>query len=239
MNDIKALVKSWVNSSEEFSVDFDLLWRGLGYTTKGNAQRKFESAGFEKDIDFRVIKIDKSAPGGGLTHRNDYFLTTEAAKSFCMMANTTVGKQVRSYFIECERQLKQVLQTNIKSLSQKEVIELAYEALGRQVAQNNYCADKPGLRNIVEFISQPNALNAAKASVQEIAATVFGVDLEPGEVMSLGRTCATTYRTWHNAEPEKELQEINGAKRPVAVYGTEIYSTVENWLTNKGYLTTT
>jgi hypothetical protein len=113
--------------------------------------------------------------------------------------------------------------------------KVANNSGGRPTKVYSLSADKPGLRNIVEFISQPNALNAAKASVQEIASNIFGVDLETGEIMSLGRTCATTYRTWHNAEPEKELQEINGVKRAVAVYGTEMYSTIDNWLVNKGY----
>ena len=64
---------------------------------------------------------------------------------------------------------------------------------------------------------------------------MYGVDLEQGEVMSLGRLCAGTYRAWHNAEPEKEQQLLNGSLRSVAVYGVEMYTTIENWLTNKGY----
>jgi phage anti-repressor protein len=230
MSDIKALVRSWVNSNEEFSVDFDLLWQGLGYSRKDKAlellQRNFD------DKDFSTI----SGKSTGGRPSIGYKLSVECAKSICMLSQTPVGKQVREYFIECERQLKVALsQAPTNQLSRSEVIEVAFQCLERVRQQERYCDDKPGLRNIVEFISQPNTLNAAKATVQEIASTVFGVDLEPGEVMSLGRTCATTYRTWHNSEPEKETQEINGTARLVAVYGTEMYSTIENWLINKGH----
>lgn len=230
MSDIKALVKSWVNSNEEFSVDFDLLWQGLGYTRKDNALDHFKSAEFLVGSDF-LQKEERE----NRVIRHKYWLTVDCAKSFCMMARTTTGATVRKYFIECERQLKQVLQQPSRTLSFEENLELANEAWQRQLTLYRNTTDKPGLRNIVEYFSQPNALNASKATVQEIASTIYGVDLEPGEIMSLGRTCATTYRTWHNTEPAKEIQEINGVNRLVAVYGTEMYSTIENWLINKGY----
>lgn len=234
MNDIKALVKSWVNSNEEFSVDFDLLWQGLGYSQKGHALEAFKTAGFSLDGDFRVIsETRKNLVGGRPTVK--YHLTVDCAKSFCMMARTDTGKQVRFYFIECERQLKIALQQPTRTLSFVENLELANAALTRQINQCRNTANKPGLANIIEQYSQPNMLDAAKATVQEIASTVYGVDLEPGEVMSLGRLCAGTYRAWHNTEPEKEQQLLNGSLRSVAVYGVEMYTTIENWLTNKGY----
>ena len=236
MSDIKALVRSWVNSNEEFSVDFDLLWQGLGYTRKDNALVAMKNAALVEGQDFRVFLRNQENLGGRPTKQ--YFLSIDSAKAFCMMAPTSAGKQVRSYFLECERELKAILQTKQKpSMSFNDALKLAHEALGRQMHFYRNTEDKPGLRKIVDFFSEPHTLDAPKAGVEAITKFHFNVELSQGELNSLGRTCATTYRTWHNAEPERELDYHNGstAPYPVCVYGTEMYSTIENWLINKGY----
>ena len=233
MTSLNTLVQSWVKSDAEFPVDFDLLWQGLGYSTKGNALRKLEQAEMLEGQDFGIIiRNDKNSAGAPTKH---YYLSVDAAKALCMMAPTATGKQVRTYFIECERQLKQVLASApVRSLSESEVMEIALVALQEKVNQDRYCKNKPGLRNLINVASSGATLSFAKASVEEICQQQFEVALTSGELNSLGRHCASSYRTTHNQEPPKEQRDINGRLTRVCVYGAEILPYVENWLTNKG-----
>jgi phage anti-repressor protein len=96
------LVRSMVESGERFSVDFDDAWKWVGYTTKYKAKEKLVST-FEEGIDFST-KGWKTPSGG--RPREQILLTIDCFKMFCMMAGTAKGKEVRLYFLECEKQLK-------------------------------------------------------------------------------------------------------------------------------------
>lgn len=60
--------------------------------------------GFEYGKDFTSI-LGKSSGG---RPSMDYSLTIDMAKEISMIQRTDRGKQARSYFIECEKQLKQI-----------------------------------------------------------------------------------------------------------------------------------
>lgn len=98
-------VFSIIRSEEEFPIDFDDACVWIGYSTKGNAKRVFESAGFIEGVDFQIFIInDKNSKRGRPRHK--IMLTVEAFKMFCMMAGTDKGRQVRIYFLNCEKELK-------------------------------------------------------------------------------------------------------------------------------------
>lgn len=50
------------------------------------------------------------SPTGGRPSEQLY-LTVDCFKQLCMMANTEKGREVRKYFLECERKLKDVLRS--------------------------------------------------------------------------------------------------------------------------------
>ena len=232
---IATIVKSWVNNTTtEFPVDFELLWQGLGYSTKGNALRKFQSAGFIAGSDF--IRNDKRNLQG---LQYEYWLTIDAAKSFCMMANTQQGQIVRGYFIQCEKQLKQLLAEvkPVKAITTADFMEMGAKALIERANQERFCEDKPGLRNILDQASVPHkALSSAKDSLKDICHLVFDVDLTNGELSSLGRFVAGTYKSWHEQELVKEIKLVDGSYRNVAVYDSSMYPTIENWLRHEGHI---
>lgn len=95
-----------LESSDLFPVDFDAAWQWLGYASKQTAKDKL-LRNFDRGEDFSSISI--KTPHGG---RPSEFikLSLDCFKSFCMMAGTEKGKEVRRYFLQCERQLKQVVQ---------------------------------------------------------------------------------------------------------------------------------
>lgn len=104
---VQTAIKEQLESSEQFPVDFDVYWEWLGFSRKDNAKRSFESSGFIADIDFRVSLISEENPKVGRPLEK-IKLTIDCAKSFAMMTKTEKGKEVRLYYLECERIAKSV-----------------------------------------------------------------------------------------------------------------------------------
>ncbi|MBF2013634.1 MAG: hypothetical protein IGS23_00065 [Rivularia sp. T60_A2020_040] len=56
-NLIKQEILTQLDSEEQFPVDFNIYWQWLEFSTKGNAKRAFEKAGFTMGQDFDHIII--------------------------------------------------------------------------------------------------------------------------------------------------------------------------------------
>lgn len=90
------------SSKESHPIDFDDAWQWLGYARKDVALKALKS-NFEEGVDFSTQK--RKTPSGG--RPSDYTsLTVDCLKAFGMMAGTSQGKQIRKYFLECERLVK-------------------------------------------------------------------------------------------------------------------------------------
>lgn len=103
------LALALVESSEQFPVDLDDAWGWLGYATKQKAMRKLEQ-NFEECLDYNINQTVKVQTEGKRTVSRPYTqiqLTVECFKSMGMMAGTEQGKQIRKYFLECEKIAKQ------------------------------------------------------------------------------------------------------------------------------------
>ncbi|WP_072044974.1 antA/AntB antirepressor family protein [Aliterella atlantica] len=88
-----------VQSTDEFPIDFDTAWKWIGYSTKQKAKNKLTN-NFEQEIDY-LTKWVKTPQGG---RPSEYIsLTLDCFKCLGMMAGTGQGKEVRRYFLECER----------------------------------------------------------------------------------------------------------------------------------------
>ena len=101
-----------IESNNRFPVSFDLAWEWLGYSTKGNAKRFFDSADFVENFDYTFIQTDKRVEGnngGGSVKINIISLTVDCLKTWGMLAKTEQGKQIRLYFLECEQIAKQAI----------------------------------------------------------------------------------------------------------------------------------
>ena len=107
------IAKELFDSVDQFPVDFDSAWQWLEYSTKGNGKKSFEKAGFIEGVDFcSFIQNDKRDVGA--TQREVIQLTIDCFKMWAMMSGTNKGKQVRLYFLECEKIAKQVTKTQVE-----------------------------------------------------------------------------------------------------------------------------
>ena len=96
------LVMNLIESTNPYPVDFDEAWQWVGYNKKQQAKEKL-IRNFQRDMDFTLESV--KTPNGGRPSES-IALTVDCFKSFCMMAGTDKGKEVRAYFIKCEKELK-------------------------------------------------------------------------------------------------------------------------------------
>lgn len=101
----KNLAIQLIQSDNQFPVNFDDAWQWIGYSRKDSAKRNLID-NFQENIDFHII-VELTTTGIQANPKQIIMLTIDCFKSMAMMAGTAKGKEVRQYFIECERQLKQ------------------------------------------------------------------------------------------------------------------------------------
>lgn len=93
------LVQQIINSTEEFPVDFDNAWRWIGWNKKQDG-RDVLFNNFNEGVDFLRKGVKTSRAG---RPREFIVITVDCFKSLGMMAGTKQGKDVRKYFLDCER----------------------------------------------------------------------------------------------------------------------------------------
>jgi len=103
------IAMSVCKSSEQFPVHFDRAWEWLEFSRKDSAKRHFESCDFVEGVDFIVIhqKVEDGSKFGGWKTIEKIQMTVDCFKSWSMMVGTAKGKEVRKYFLECEKALKE------------------------------------------------------------------------------------------------------------------------------------
>ncbi|QKQ75574.1 hypothetical protein [Nostoc sp. TCL240-02] len=120
------------NCDEKYPVDFEIAWKLLGYSRKDSAKRKLIGY-FMQDTDYRLHSNVESAPDGGLTHREDIYLTVECFKEMGMLAKSEEGKQIRKYFLQCEAIAKQSVKAIPRLQRQIQQLQENFDRLQSQV----------------------------------------------------------------------------------------------------------
>ena len=102
---------------KDFIIDFDNVWKWLGYTRKNDGKRLLQK-NFVLDIDYKVDKLatqlsvagfesakeNKNLGGAGL-NKETIMLTINTFKKFCLKAGTHKADEVHDYYIKLEELL--------------------------------------------------------------------------------------------------------------------------------------
>jgi phage anti-repressor protein len=98
----QTLAQEYISSNDPFPVDFDDAWQWLDYARKDTAKRAFDKCGFTENLDYQSFRqtVEREI---GATVKEVIKLSVECFKTWAMMAGTEKGKQVRRYFLECEK----------------------------------------------------------------------------------------------------------------------------------------
>lgn len=110
---LKDTFMSLLSETNPFPVDFDEAWRWVGYYKKANAKQALLQK-FTQLIDYQILLNNQQNSGAGRPEEKIY-LTVDCFKAFCMLADTEVGKQVRRYYLDLEKdyfEWKKVIEQN-------------------------------------------------------------------------------------------------------------------------------
>lgn len=132
---------SLYNSTNPFPVDFDNAWVWYEFATKSSAKRSLDSCGFIEGIDYEVIPhltvhSDNHAllspqEKAVLQNTKKIKLTVDCFKTWGMQIGTPKGKEVRIYFLKCEKALKERQQADSNT-------QLLLRVLANQEEQANF-----------------------------------------------------------------------------------------------------
>jgi phage anti-repressor protein len=164
----KELAQQLAESADQFPVDFDLAWVWMGYTRRDNAARKLKH--FKDGV--HLLKVEEKTAGRSVQR---FWLTIDCFKSLAMMAQTEQGDQVREYFLECERKVKQQQQP----MSQLELVVFSAQKLLEQETRINAIEVQNQL--LIEqnqSLNQQVALLKASTEAIELETEANAVELE-------------------------------------------------------------
>ena len=125
------LAKQLINSQYPFPVDFNDAWIWLDYSTKANAKR-FLIENFDEGIDF-IINDEPTTTGIQANPNQNILLTIDCLKMWGMMAGTEKGKEVRKYFLQCEKIAKE--KVALKEELSPQVMQLLLEKMDKLTEQ--------------------------------------------------------------------------------------------------------
>lgn len=119
---IAPTIENWLKAEKkgnEYPVNFNDAWQWLEFSRKDGGLKSFLNSGFTETLDFTVIQRNEKdvTKFGGYKKVTYYHLTTDCFKTWSMMVNTAKGKEIRKYFLECEKQLKELKAERKKAIT--------------------------------------------------------------------------------------------------------------------------
>jgi hypothetical protein len=135
------------DKNTEFVIDFDNIWKWLGFTLKENAKRIL-TKNFELNIDYKnlgrqegqaVFNTTEKVKQNGGQNKQTIMLTVKCFKSLCLKAQTKKASEIHEYYMKLEEVLQETLEeetTELKlQLEQKDNIILEIKQTVEQEKQ--------------------------------------------------------------------------------------------------------
>lgn len=250
------LALALVRSVDPFPIDFDDAWQWVGYSTKQKAKNKLLNH-FEQEVDYTInqtVKRVNGNHGGGSTRYEAIQLTVDCFKSFGMMAGTDKGKEIRRYFLECERIAKEAVAAQLAEFTNstpplaptspdrftilKEAVEIGNQLGGFDDRQRMLLKDQ-----LMNLLMQERLLAADSTPVIEAAEPEqpkrlevpisdrcldLGFHPNPKQLLRIGQVAAAFYRGRHGRPPQKREQFVGGTTRMVNVYTADDLSILDS-----------
>ncbi|HFP5031201.1 TPA: antA/AntB antirepressor family protein [Escherichia coli] len=111
---------------------------GVGKRFASWITERIAEYGFVENQDYILVSPNREIKGrGGDRRSKDYHLTLDTAKETAMVERNGKGRQIRRYFIECEKKLRNIqpVQTE-QQFTAEEIILLCYMQLWMEKAQD-------------------------------------------------------------------------------------------------------
>ena len=108
----------------DFNVNFDNVWKIIGYSRKDNGKYALVK-NFKEDVDY-ILKIPSNSENNKHKNNQSIYLTMNCFKSFCMCSNTRISSEIRNWYIEVAKTFYEPLQPLCTTLikNEKDLVEL-------------------------------------------------------------------------------------------------------------------
>lgn len=209
------LAQELYSSTEEFPVDFDNAWQWLGYSSKQKAKDKL-TRNFEEGLDFTVfIQMVECADSKGSSRRQQINLTLDCFKALGMMAGTDKGKEVRSYFLQCEKIAKAAIaqqQTPQSYIDALKALVASEEAKLLLKAQNEQLEEAKMMLQI-----ENEQLEEENEKLTEVVDELF----EYSSIIRVAKfnNCSEKEFSWRKLKAASNLKGLEIKKVPCPRYG--------------------
>ena len=135
------------DSTKDFVIDFDNVWKWLGFLNKANSKRLLEKQ-FIINKDYKILLIfadeqKKHIKGGH--NKETIMLNVETFKKFCLKAGTKKADEIHDYYIRLEKTLQEVIHEESTELklqlehSENARDKIREKTLLEQFANNTQC----------------------------------------------------------------------------------------------------
>jgi len=131
---------------------------------------RLEKYNFISDEDYFIILRNRDGDGVGKA-KKEYLLTIDTAKELAMVENNAKGRQVRKYFIECEKRLKAVS----GAISARDAEKLKQQGKRLEIMdRNSRNRQAQILKSVAEFFKDILSDTSMQAIASEVTALIAG-----------------------------------------------------------------
>lgn len=110
---LENIVITLIESEQEFPVNFDDAWQWVGYKRKDTAKEAL-TKNFISKVDYNIMFSGKKRKTPTSCRPSELIvMTVDCFKSFCMIAGNDKGREVREYFLDCERKLRHLTKQSV------------------------------------------------------------------------------------------------------------------------------
>ena len=135
-------------------------------------KNRIEKYGFVENVDYVTFSqnCEKGRPS------QEYFITLDMAKQLAMVENNEKGMQVRKYFIECEKKLREVVQQPTQPIGETEDKLRAY-AYGMTLLNVDDVSKQAYVANAIEQLTGASVPYRPQLEQKTYSATEIGNQL--------------------------------------------------------------
>ncbi|ATZ80831.1 hypothetical protein BMW23_0785 [Bodo saltans virus] len=135
-------------SKDTFVIDFNDVWKWIGFTRKDNAKRLLIKL-FVENIDYRISLLSTEErtynDEKGRQNKEQILMTVNAFKKFCLKADTKKADEIHNYYIKLEEMLHETINEETSELREqlssknKETSELREQlsSKNKEIKENN------------------------------------------------------------------------------------------------------
>jgi len=135
------------NSNSEFVINFNDIWKWLGFTRKDNAKRLLEKT-FTENIDYKILLLqsaEQKKDNRGGHNKENIMLTINSFKKFCLKSDTKKADEIHEYYIKLEDILHETINEETTELKNQLTLknkEIEKNKIQEKINKHNLLMEK-------------------------------------------------------------------------------------------------